>query len=116
MDYQSDVSFDIAWRFVVATLATWRMTHLLTQEDGPGYIVLRLRARLGVSMLGSLMDCFYCTSVWVALPLTVLLDRPWRESLLLWIAMSGAACLLQRWSDRGHSHAALTPTTHQEAP
>ena len=32
-------------RFVLVSLAVWRVTHLLAEEDGPGDVVVRLRAR-----------------------------------------------------------------------
>ena len=83
-------------RFVVAVLATWRVTHLLANEDGPADLVFRLRRRLGGGFLGSLMDCFNCLSLWIAAPAALLLSaRPliWAVS---WLALSGAACLLER--------------------
>lgn len=55
-------------RFALTSLAVWRITHVLAEEDGPADTVLRLRARLGPGQLGELMDCFYCLSVWVAAP------------------------------------------------
>ena len=49
----------VVWiRFALAVLATWRVTHLLTSEDGPADLVVRLRARLGEGFAGDLMDCF----------------------------------------------------------
>jgi Protein of unknown function (DUF1360) len=83
-------------KFALASLATWRITHLLAEEDGPADVVVRLRARLGSGQLGSLMDCFYCLSVWVAAPLGLLVARRPREAPLTWLALSGAACLLER--------------------
>jgi hypothetical protein len=85
-------------RFLMAALATWRVTHLLAEEDGPADIVVRLRARAGSGPLASLMDCFYCLSVWVAVPFSVGLARPRRVSPLAWLALSGAACLLEQAS------------------
>jgi len=85
-----------ATRFGVAALATWRVTHLLAAEDGPADVVVRVRARLGSSMVGELMDCFACTSVWVAMPLTAAVTRRRRDAPLVWLALSGAACLLER--------------------
>ncbi|MGH9837924.1 MAG: hypothetical protein ACREEM_03985, partial [Blastocatellia bacterium] len=61
----------IWFRFVIVVLATWRITHLLAREDGPAYIVVRLRARLGDGLLGQLMDCFKCLSLWVAAPMAL---------------------------------------------
>ena len=83
-------------RFALASLATWRVTHLLAEEDGPGGAVVRLRARLGDGRLGELMDCFYCLSVWVAAPLSLTVARRRRDAPLVWLALSGAACLLER--------------------
>ena len=85
-----------AVRFALAALATWRVTHLLAQEDGPADVVVRLRARLGESQLGELMDCFACLSVWVAAPASRYVVRSSREAIPVALALSGAACLLER--------------------
>jgi hypothetical protein len=82
--------------FMLTVLATWRLTHLLVAEDGPGDIIATLRQRLGNSFFGKLMDCFYCLSMWVAAPLACLLTVKWIEWPLFWVALSGAACLLER--------------------
>lgn len=83
-------------RFVLAVLATWRVTHLLASEDGPADVVVRFRAWLGRSWAGGLMDCFNCLSLWVAAPLALLVTQRPVELLLSWLALSGAACLLER--------------------
>ena len=44
-------------------LATWRVTHLITAEDGPWNVVARLRQAAGNGFLGDFMDCFYCSSM-----------------------------------------------------
>ncbi|MCI0561484.1 MAG: DUF1360 domain-containing protein [Nitrososphaera sp.] len=85
-----------ALKFALAVLATWRITHLLAKEDGPGDIIFRLRARLGEGFWGKLMDCFKCLSLWVAAPMAIYLTRQPMELLLVWLATSGAACLLER--------------------
>jgi hypothetical protein len=85
-----------ATRFALAALATWRLTHLIAEEDGPGNVVVHARAKLGDSVAGELMDCFYCLSVWVAAPLTFTVTRRPRAALGTWLALSGAACLLER--------------------
>lgn len=87
-------------RFALAALATWRVTHLLAEEDGPANLVVRARARLGTSVAGELMDCFYCLSVWVAAPLTLTVTRRPRELLTTWLALSGAACLLEQATEK----------------
>ncbi len=84
----------------LAVLATWRLTHLLAMEDGPGEIIATLRQSLGSGFFGKLMDCFYCMSLWIAAPLACLAMNRWSQWPLLWLAISGAACLLERISDR----------------
>jgi hypothetical protein len=83
-------------RFLIATLATWRISHLLASEDGPGDIIVRFRRRLGNSVYGQLMDCFYCLSFWVAVPIAMTLCSEASEFPLTWLALSGGACLLNR--------------------
>jgi hypothetical protein len=83
-------------RFALAALVTWRVTHLFVAEDGPADIVVRLRRRLGDSVPGRAMDCFYCLSVWIALPLTFEVTHRWGDGVLVWGALSGLACLLER--------------------
>lgn len=90
----SDSSFWI--RFALGALATWRVTHLLAKEDGPADLIASLRARLGEGLLGKLMDCFACLSLWVAAPAALYVSRKPLEGLFTWLALSGAACLLER--------------------
>jgi hypothetical protein len=72
------------------------VTHLLAAEDGPGDLVVRARARLGDSVAGRAMDCFNCTSVWVAAPLSLVVARRPRDVPVAALALSGAACLVER--------------------
>jgi hypothetical protein len=90
----NDLSLTV--RIVLAALAVWRVTHLLASEDGPADLVFRLRAKLGSSFAGQLMDCFYCLSLWVAAPFALLITRQVLGCALVWLALSGAACLLER--------------------
>jgi Protein of unknown function (DUF1360). len=83
-------------RFALGALATWRLTHLLAEEDGPGQAVLRLRIKAGDSWAGELLDCFYCMSIWVAAPVAAAVAPRRRELPLVWLALSGAACLLEQ--------------------
>jgi hypothetical protein len=90
-------------RFVLVSLAVWRVTHLLAEEDGPGDVVVRLRARLGDSIAGQAMDCFFCLSLWIAAPFAVLLASDVLAWGLTWLALSGAVCLLQRATESHRS-------------
>jgi hypothetical protein len=86
---------DFYW-LILGVLAVWRVTHLLQAEDGPWNLMVRLRRALGSSFWGKLLDCFYCLSVWIAIPFAFLLGDGWKEWLLLWLAFSGGAILLER--------------------
>ncbi|HKE24407.1 MAG TPA: hypothetical protein VKB88_18720 [Bryobacteraceae bacterium] len=86
----------IEFQYVIASLAVWRVTHLLNAEDGPWRVWARLRRRAGVGFWGDLMDCFYCLSLWIAAPFAWWLGGGWTQWLLSWFAISGAAILLER--------------------
>jgi hypothetical protein len=85
----------ITW-FLLGTLCVWRLTHLLVAEDGPWGIIARLRTQAAGGFWGGLLDCFYCLSLWIALPLALLVGTSALERLLLWPALSGGAILLER--------------------
>jgi uncharacterized protein DUF1360 len=89
-----DLGFAV--RFTVASLATWRVTHLLAEEDGPADLVVRARAALGDGTAGALMDCFYCLSVWVAAPLSLTVTRRCAQLPTVWLGLSAGACLIDR--------------------
>ena len=83
-------------RLTVAALATWRVAHLVAYEDGPANVVARARERAGTGLRGDLMDCFYCLSLWAAIPFTLAAGPRRRDVVQTWLALSGAACLLER--------------------
>jgi hypothetical protein len=94
-------------RFTCAGLATWRLAHLLAEEDGPADLVLRLRARLGTSLAGDAMDCIHCMALWIAAPMAFAVADDVAGWLLAWLAIAGGASLAARLTERG------TPN-HQE--
>jgi len=81
-----------AFRFVLAVLAVWRVTHLLAKEDGPWRIFKRLRR----SFLETVLSCFYCLSIWVAVPFVWFTGGSLLEKVVVWLALSGAAILLEK--------------------
>ena len=83
-------------KYLILVVAVWRLTHLFSAEDGPFDLIIKLRKALGSSFLGKLMDCFYCLSLWVAAPLAPFVGRGALEAVFVWLALSGAACLLER--------------------
>ena len=82
--------------FLLSVLAIWRITHLIGKEDGPFDIIFLLRRKAGMGFFGTLLDCFYCLSIWISLPFGIWLGNTWWEMLLNWWALSGAACLLEK--------------------
>lgn len=90
----------IVW-LLITFLATWRITSILHHED----IAAPFRAWLGVqeegdlisypdTFLGHLIECFWCTSVWVGLVCAaIMLLLPY---ILLPFALSAGAIMIER--------------------
>ena len=92
--------------FLLGTLAVWRLSHLLAQEDGPFDVVFRLRKKVGQGFFGTLLDCFLCLSLWIALPFAFLSADTWIDRIVAWLALSGGASILllltNRAAERNH--------------
>jgi hypothetical protein len=86
----------LEFQYLLASLAVWRLTHLLNDEDGPWRIFARLRRLVGAGFWGDLLDCFYCLSLWIAAPFAWWLGGTWTQRSVSWLAISGAAILLER--------------------
>jgi hypothetical protein len=80
----------------LGALGVWRITHLLNAEDGPWDVMVRLREHAGSGFWASLLDCFYCLSLWIALPFACAIGASGLERLLLWPALSAAAIFAER--------------------
>jgi hypothetical protein len=93
------ITIDIA-SFCICTLAIWRITHLLSQEDGPFDAVIKFRKLFGQGFFGNLLDCFYCLSLWIAVPFAIFLCHEWVQGIIVWLALSGTACLLFKFTDK----------------
>ena len=81
---------------IAASLATWRVTHLLVNEDGPWDVMRGVRRGFAAIGAARLSACFLCASVWIAVPFALLIGSTWREVVLAIPALSGAAVLLER--------------------
>lgn len=87
---------DSPWfQLVLAVLAAWRVAHLVAHEDGPWGVIVSLRERAGSGGWGRLMDCPYCLSMWAAAPLSGWMAATFTSGVVLWLAISGGACLLE---------------------
>jgi hypothetical protein len=89
---------DLWLQCLLSALAVWRITHLISQEEGPWQLFFNLRRLSGGGFFGQLLHCFYCLSVWVAVPFAAWLSVLWPYRVIAWWAFSGAAILLERMS------------------
>ena len=115
------------FRFTLAVLATWRVSHLVALEDGPGEILARVR-RGAPAGIGRMLDCIYCLSLWVSAPAALWITREPIDWFVTTLAISGAACVLERLGnepvvirpldavqDSEGANELLRPTTHAGA-
>jgi hypothetical protein len=84
------------FRLLLATLAVWRITHLVVKEDGPWRVFEVLRRIVP----GQLFSCFYCLTVWLAAPFVWFTGGSLSEKFVTWWALSGAAVLLERVTEK----------------
>lgn len=85
-------------RLLLAVLACYRLARLLSVDDGPGNVFLRLRALVPPDrMWGKLLLCPYCLGVWLAVlaPLVVLAPTTVSDVLLVWLGVAGAQDFLE---------------------
>lgn len=85
----------IFFHFIISAFAIWRITHLLSKEDGPFDLVFKLRKQLGQGFFGNLLDCFYCLSMWIAIPFGIWVGVTVIEKIICCIALSGLACIIE---------------------
>ena len=93
--------------FIVAALATYRLSMMLTEEEGPFSIFTRLRGRLDPDQktwLGRGVNCIMCVAFWVALPVAVWLGivgavDPYLTPLV-WLGLAGAVVIIRRWEQK----------------
>ncbi len=98
--------------FTFASLAVYRMAHLLVYDDGPFYIFKRLRlffarrANMSRNELGiwnNLYDgitCPYCCGLYAAVICGILISFPtiYGSIFILIFAIAGAQSLIQRYT------------------
>lgn len=99
---------------ILSILTIWRLTHLFSKEDGPWDIIYRIRKAAGAGFFGNLLDCFYCLSIWIALSFGIWLGNSWWEKILYWLALSGAACLLEQLTTSFGNPHSNKPDYHED--
>jgi hypothetical protein len=87
-------------KYLVLVLVVWRLTHLISLEDGPFDLIIKLRKTLGNNFLGKLMDCFYCSSVWLGLACASYAGNTLSEVAILTLYYSAAALLLEKITNK----------------
>lgn len=87
-------------KYLVLVIVVWRITHLISSEDGPFDLIIKLRKLVGNSFFGKLMDCFYCLSIWMGLFVAVYVASTPEEILILTLYYSGASILLEKLTNR----------------
>lgn len=94
---------------LLLALATWRLTNLLTDEQGPFDMFVHMRHKLGVrknaqnenygiTELGKLFSCIWCLSPWIGLLFSVVyyLRRGVAIAITLPLSLSALALLYQK--------------------
>ena len=92
-----------ALTFVIAALATFRISVALAEEEGPFGIFRAWRGALDpdqTTWLGRGVNCVFCVSFWVALPFAVLIEPDLWRVPLVWFALAGAVVLIRRWEQK----------------
>ena len=92
------------YTLLLGLLGVWRVAYMLHAEDGPADVFLRVRRRLEAGAFAAIVGCFYCLTVWVAVPFAwlaaSLVGASWLETFLLWPALSAGAIVIERLTSR----------------
>ena len=94
---------------LILGLATWRLSSLLVNEDGPWEILARMRVAVGIrydqqsqpyatTVLSELISCVFCVSIWMGLLLSAGYWLNARLTILVMspFALSAMAVIIER--------------------
>ena len=91
--------------FIIAALATYRLSRLIADEEGPWGMFSKLRDLTPeMSSWRRGIECIMCVSVWVAFPIAILLGlfgivEPWLTPLA-WLALSSVTVIIRKWENK----------------
>lgn len=91
---------------ILAVLGTYRIAHMVAQEDGPADVFARIRAIPNPeSWIARGLSCVLCISFWVSLLAALLLAHQdptmqRSETLLTWLGIAGAVMVLHLWTEK----------------
>jgi len=80
---------------VIGAMAAYRVSYLITREEGPLGVFALLRERIDQhqrTWVGRGLNCVLCVSFWVTLAVSVIIGVSWLE----WLAMAG---LIVMWRE-----------------
>lgn len=84
--------------FALAALAVYRLSRMITDEEGPFSVFTKLRGRFKPEdWIGRGLECIMCVSVWVALPFALYIGGDW---LLTWPALSAVTVVIRKWEQK----------------
>lgn len=85
---------------VCLPLACWRLSVMLVSEPGPFEVFEWIRHKAQGKMLGDLLACVWCTSVWVSAGLLVSAQFVAGQWVIVWLALSTGAILVDAIVER----------------
>lgn len=90
---------------LLASLAVYRVSRMIADEEGPWSVFVRLRAAAPPeTWLSRGLECIMCVAVWVALPITILIVLLGYTDVWLWpvtwLALSSVTVLIRKWEQK----------------
>jgi hypothetical protein len=83
--------------FALASLAVYRLSRMITDEEGPFTVFTRLRGLApNTTWVGRGLECIMCISVWIALPFALWIDYQ-GDWVLTWLALSAVTVIIRKW-------------------
>jgi len=80
----------------LSNAAVWRFSHRFAEEGSRQRWIVRLRGGRGPALLPRARHHLFRLSLWVALPVAVLTSSGWLGLFIHWLALFGAASLLEK--------------------
>ena len=86
--------------FILASLAVYRLSRMITDEEGPFEVFTKVRGLAPTTTwIGRGLECILCVSVWIALPFALWID--WSgDWVLTWLALSAITVVIRKWEQK----------------
>lgn len=87
---------------LIATLAAYRLAHMIAREEGPFSVFASIRGRFDPNQetwIGRGLNCAACVSVWTALIVVLMilyLPEALMIPLMFWLAVAGGGLILNK--------------------